>query len=301
MTAYSVIIPAHNSVRTLPLVLAALERQEPAPAEVIVVDDASSDDTGALAEAAGARVVRLEEPAFAGGARNLGWQEARNETIVFLDADAVPDDGWGAGVARAAREFPGAIVGCARRFRGETPWGWVAHLQVETPYLPLGDPRDVKFVSSYCMALPRDLPVRFDSSYGGEDSLFCADALAVGARLVFDPRFSAAHHHERRTLRALRSQQQRLAYGLARTGSVQRGGLHKRVFSRLPVDRFLLLRLPLVYRRLRADAELRRQFVRVLPRLAVAEWLLGFSLLRYVFRRPALRGTAVERLRTAAR
>jgi hypothetical protein len=118
---------------------------------------------------------------------------------------------------------------------------------------------------------------------------------------VFDPRFSAAHHHERRTLRDLRSQQQRLAYGLARTGSVQRGGLHKRIFSRLPVDHFLLLRLPLIYSRVKGDTELRTQFVRVLPRLALAEWLLGISLLRYVFKRPALRGPAVMRLRTAAR
>ena len=66
------------------------------------------------------------------------------------------------------------------------------------------------------------------------------------------------------------------------------------------VKRHRLLRLPLVYRRLRADAELQRQFVRVLPRLAMAEWLLGISLLRYVFKRPTLRGTAVERLRAAA-
>lgn len=300
MGAYSVIIPAHNAARTLPMVLTALEHQDPAPAEVIVVDDASSDETSALAEAAGVRVISLEEPVFAGGARNRGWQEARTEAIVFLDADAVPEDGWGAGIERALREFPGAIVGGARTFHGDTPWSWVAHLQIETPYLPFGDPRDVKFVASFCMALPRDLPVRFDSSYGGEDALFCADALAAGARLVFDPRFSAVHRRERRTLRSLRSEQQRLAYGMARCGSVQQEGWYKRVFWRLPIHHFLLLRLPLVYRRLRADAELRRQFVRVLPRLAMAEWLLGISLLRYVFKRPALRGTAVERLRAAA-
>ena len=300
MSDYSVIIPAHNAGRTLPLVLAALGHQDPAPAEVIVVDDASSDGTASLAEAAGARVVRLQEPLYAGGARNRGWQEAQTDTIVFLDADAVPDDGWGGGVERAISEFPAAIVGCARLFHGDTAWSWVAHLQIESPYLPVGNPREVKFVPSYRMALPRDLPVRFDSSYGGEDALFCADALAAGVRLVFDPRFSATHHRERRTLRSLRSEQQRLAYGMARCGSVQQEGLHKRILWRVPVHHFLLLRLPVVYRRLGSNAELRQQFVRVLPRLALAEWLLGISMLRYAFKRPALRGTALERLRTAA-
>jgi glycosyltransferase involved in cell wall biosynthesis len=300
MSDYSVIIPAHNAARTLPLVLAALDRQDPAPAEVIVVDDSSSDETGALAEEAGARVIRPQEAVYAGGARNRGWEQARTDSIVFLDADAVPEDGWGAGVERAIREFPGAIVGGARTFRGDTPWSWVAHLQIETPYLPVGDPREVKFVASYCMALPRDLTVRFDSSYGGEDALFSADALAAGVPLVFDPRFSAVHHRDRRTLRSLRSEQRRLAYGMARCGAVQQEGLYKRILWRVPVHHFLLLRLPLVYRRVEGDAELRRQFVRLLPRLAVAEWLLGISMLRYVFKRPALRGTAVERLRTAA-
>lgn len=290
--SYSVVIPARDAAPTLPEVLDALARQDPAPAEIIVVDDASTDATAAIAEAAGARLLRMDAPVFAGGARNRGWEAALSDTVVFLDADAVPGDGWGAGLSRAVEEFPGAIVGCARRFRGDSAWSWVAHLQVETPYLPLGSARDVKFVSSYCMAVPRGLPVRFDASYGGEDALFCADALDLGTRLVFDPRFWALHKHERRTLSSLRSQQKRLAYGLARCGAVQQEGIHKRILWRFPVHYFLLLRLPLVYRRLRSDAELRAQFVRLVPRLAFAEWLLGFSVLRYVFRRPALRGVA---------
>ena len=79
----------------------------------------------------------------------------------------------------APREFPGAIVGGARTFAARTPWGWVSHLQVETPYLSRGAPRRVPFVSSLCMAVPRSLPLRWDESYGGEDAIFCADALAA--------------------------------------------------------------------------------------------------------------------------
>jgi mycofactocin glycosyltransferase len=287
--AYSVVIPARNAAATIGDVLAALAAQSPAPAEVVVVDDGSSDATAAIAREAGARVVATGGGRLAGGARNAGWDVATSPLLVFLDSDVVPSPGWGEGAARAAREFPGAIVGCARTFRGRSAWGWVAHLQVETPYLPRGKPRDVPFVSSYCMLVPRDAPLRWDESYGGEDALFCADALAAGMRLVFDPRFHAAHEHDRRTFADLRSQQRRLAYGLARAGTIQREGAHKRLASRLPLHYFVLARLPVVYRRLDEDEELRRRFLSLLPRMIVAEWTLGLSSLRYVRRRPVVR------------
>ena len=150
-------------------------------------------------------------------------------------------------------DFPGAVVGCARTFAPRTPWGWVAHLQIETPYLPRGEPRTVRFVSSYCMAVPRALPVRFSASYGGEDCVFCADALQAGASLVFDPRFHAVHDHDRKTFADVRNQQRRLAFGLARCGAVQQEGLHKRVLSRIPIHYFVLARLVPIYRRIRDD------------------------------------------------
>ena len=140
------------------------------------------------------------------------------------------------------------------------------------------------------MAVPRSAPLRFDQSYGGEDCVFCADALAAGLRLVFDPRFHAHHDHDRESFAGLRRQQQRIAYGIARCGAIQQEGLHKRVFSRVPIHHFALLRLPKIYRRVRETPELRSQFLRNLPRLVVAEWTLGVSACRYAIRRPPLRG-----------
>ena len=209
---------------------------------------------------------------------------------MFLDADAVPLPGFGAGLRRAAREFPGAIVGCARRFAPHTAWSWVAHLQIETPYLERGRPRDVRFVSSYCMLVPRSLDLRFDESYGGEDAVFSADALARGIRLVFDPRYAALHDHDRDTFAKLRRQQARIAFAAARIGPVQREGLSKRITSRVPLHYFALLRLPVIYRRLDEDPQLRRRFVRLLPLMAVGEWTLGAYAVRYALRpRPRLR------------
>jgi len=293
----SVVIPAHDAERTLGDVLAALAAQDAPPDEVIVVDDASTDATAELAKRAGATVVRNEQPLYAGGARNRGWESASGDVVCFLDSDAIPQAGWGAGLRAALAEFPGALVGCARTFEGHAPWGWVAHLQIETPYLPRGEPRRVAFLSSYCLAVPRDAPMRFDSSYGGEDGVFSADALAAGYQLVFDPRFHAFHDHARETYGELRRQQQRLAYGLARIGSIQREGVHKRILARVPLHYFALVRLLFISRRLSDEPVLRTQFRRNLPRMILAEWTMGFSALRYAIRRPPLRGTAEAKFR----
>jgi glycosyltransferase involved in cell wall biosynthesis len=291
MPTISVVIPAFDAERTLGAVLAALQAQQPAADELIVVDDGSRDRTAEIARAHGATVVTPPRSGgYAGGARNAGWEVATGDVVVFLDSDAIPGAGWLEGLRRALDEHPGAIIGCARRFRGHSPWGWVAHLQCETPYLENGLPREVRFVSSYCMAVPRDAPLRWDESYGGEDGIFCIDAIDAGIPLVFDPRFHAFHDHQRSSFEALRRQQQRLAYGLARLGPVQRQGLRHRVLSRFPVHYFLLLRLVPIYRRLADHPEARRAFLRYWHRMVIAEWALGASALRYVVRRPSVRG-----------
>jgi glycosyltransferase involved in cell wall biosynthesis len=286
----SVVIPAYNAERTVGRVVEALSTQEPRPAEVIVVDDGSTDATGSVSERLGARVVRTSGGGFAGGARNAGWDAASGDVVVFLDSDSIPEPGWGAGLARALAQFPGAIIGCARTFGARTPWGSVAQLQAETPYLPLGEPRFVKFVCSYCVAVPRDARIRWDESYGGEDGIFCVDALDAGLTLVFDPRFRVAHDDERASFTSLRRHLDRLAYGLARVGPVQREAVRKRILARVPVHYFALVRLVAIYRRLRPLPELRARFVRLLPRMVAAEWTLGLYAVRYALRRPPLRG-----------
>jgi glycosyltransferase involved in cell wall biosynthesis len=286
----SVVIPAYNAERTVGTVLEALQAQEPHPDEIIVVDDGSADGTAGVAERLGAQVIRAEGGGYAGGARNRGWDVAKGDVVVFLDADSVPGPGWSAGLSRALAEFPDAIVGCARTFWAGTAWGWVGYLQSETPYLPLGEPRRVAFLCSYCVAVPREAPLRWDESYGGEDGIFCVDALDAGIDLVFDPRFHTIHDHEKDSFASLRRQQDRLAYSMARIGPVQREARRKRILARVPVHYFALVRLVAIHRRLQALPEYRDCLVRALPRMVVAEWTLGLFALRYALRRPPLRG-----------
>ncbi len=92
----SVVVCTHNGERVLPGVLAKLALQSlPASEfEVIVVDDGSTDRTAELADAAGARLVRLEENAGLAAARNAGVSAARAPLVAFTDDDCEPDEGW---------------------------------------------------------------------------------------------------------------------------------------------------------------------------------------------------------------
>jgi glycosyltransferase involved in cell wall biosynthesis len=98
----SAIIPAFNAAKEVKECLAALGASSEQPAEIIVVDDASTDDTAAIAAATGARVVRQRENRGPAGARNVGAAHARGDVLFFVDADvAVAPDA----VARVARLF----------------------------------------------------------------------------------------------------------------------------------------------------------------------------------------------------
>lgn len=84
----TVVIPAYNRAGMIERALRSVTRQRPAPpAEVIVVDDASSDDTVAVATALGVRVIRHEHNGGAATARNTGIAAATQPWIALLDSD----------------------------------------------------------------------------------------------------------------------------------------------------------------------------------------------------------------------
>lgn len=87
----SVCVPARNEAATLAGVVGpvagALDGPEPVVDELIVVDDCSSDATGAIAEAFGASVLRRETRPGKGSAMAAGLAAATGDIVVFVDAD----------------------------------------------------------------------------------------------------------------------------------------------------------------------------------------------------------------------
>lgn len=120
----SVVIPTLNEQASMPGLLAALLPLVEAGAELIVVDGGSEDETVALVESAGARVVLSER----GRAKqmNAGAEVASGELVLFLHADSEPDETW----CRAVLALPtDAAWGFFRPMLiGRSPWlrviGW---------------------------------------------------------------------------------------------------------------------------------------------------------------------------------
>jgi len=82
----SVLIPAHNeSIHIYDTVRAV--KQVPEVDEIIVVDDASADNTAELAEKAGARVIRVGSNLGKGGALNKGMSSVTGDVIALVDGD----------------------------------------------------------------------------------------------------------------------------------------------------------------------------------------------------------------------
>lgn len=85
MLPVSVIIPAKNEASNIGRLLESLFGQTKPPAEVIVVDAGSTDETAQIAASHGARVLRVDH-AYPGQARNLGVMHAKYDIIAFWDA-----------------------------------------------------------------------------------------------------------------------------------------------------------------------------------------------------------------------
>lgn len=117
----SVVIPAYNEAGRLPRHIEHIRQHlRDRSHEIIVVDDGSRDETAAVAERCGARVIRLNPNRGKGGAVKAGMLAARGRYVLFTDADESTPIGEvekllarleaGYDVAIGSRAVPGAEV-----------------------------------------------------------------------------------------------------------------------------------------------------------------------------------------------
>lgn len=119
------VIPAHDEATRIGRVIAGAIIHVP----VLVVDDGSSDDTAAVAEAAGARVIRQAPNQGKGAALRAGFEaalEAGAEAVVTLDADGQHDPAeipafLGAYARRTIAGSPSELIVGRRSFRRMPP------------------------------------------------------------------------------------------------------------------------------------------------------------------------------------
>ena len=117
----SIILPAKNEAEGLRRTLPALAGVLP-EAEVIVVDDGSTDETAEVARAAGARVLGSPYSMGNGAAIKRGARAARGEVLVFMDADGQHDPAQIPGLLAKLEEGYDMVVG-ARDGAGQASVG----------------------------------------------------------------------------------------------------------------------------------------------------------------------------------
>jgi glycosyltransferase involved in cell wall biosynthesis len=117
-----VVIPAYNAAHTLGDALTALQTQAGAPStELIVVDNASSDDTAAVAQRFGALVLS-ETRRGPSAARNRGLFATDAEIVAHCDADTVPSRRWLASIVAPFKDPACVLVaGNTQCYPGGTP------------------------------------------------------------------------------------------------------------------------------------------------------------------------------------
>lgn len=102
----SVIVPVYNNAQDLAECLSALMAVPYPGAEIIVVDDASTDETPTMPPQFGARLLRLMQNSGPAAARNYGACHAQGAILFFVDANVVVAPDMVRQVVRALAEHP---------------------------------------------------------------------------------------------------------------------------------------------------------------------------------------------------
>ncbi len=203
----SVIIPMYRADRDLPDLLEALSIQSMAPAEVILVDDGSPDESVGVAQkwkethpGFPLRILQQKNQGPA-KARNHGAEESVGEILIFTDSDCLPDRGW---VEAIVAPFQNAeVVGVQGVYKTHQTeiMARFAQLEIEDRYRRMKRNTTIDFIGTYSAAYRKSVFMeqgRFDDRFpiaSGEDADLSYRLAAKGLKMVFQPAAVVYHRH----------------------------------------------------------------------------------------------------------
>lgn len=197
----SVILISYNDALRLPGALSSLQNQTHRNIEIIVVDDASTDNTAELAAAAAraddrVRYVRLEtNSGGCSGPRNRGIDEALGTWVMFCDSDdEYPSDAIVELMLAAEQCTADLGCGVAERFylRESRGYPWRAELHEPRIMSTIRDFPDL-IADTICVnkiyrrSWLMDNGIRFPASLLYEDQLFTIEAYTTASKIVVIP------------------------------------------------------------------------------------------------------------------
>lgn len=240
----SIIVPAYNRVSELERCLQTLLLQDyPARLEIIVVDDASTDNTCAmveryiqriLLEQVSLRLVCHTQRSGIGVSRNDGAKVAQYDLLAYIDSDCVASPVWLRELVPAFQQPAiGAVGGMIRAYERESMLG--CYEDVRSSLFMGQRPQQVKLAGPLTYLPTASFLVRrslwqqlggFAAISLGEDVDFCRRLLNSGAGILYLPQ-GVVYHDYRTTLRAfLRT---RVAYASSEAELLLRHAVERRV------------------------------------------------------------------------
>ena len=187
-TYISVIVPAYNEAAVLADCLRSIHSQQTVrPFEVLVVDNASTDATAAIAVTAGARLVYAAVKGVC-AARQAGLSAAYGQVIVSADADTFYPPGWLAAIERQFTEHPdmSGLIGTYRFPEAYVMNSLLAaweHMSLRLHYAYGWQP----YVAAANLAFRKESLASYDPRLGsGGDELFVVRKLRQHGHVIFD-------------------------------------------------------------------------------------------------------------------
>ena len=233
----TVIVPAYNEAPSVGDTIRSLRGQTVPPREIIVVDDCSTDETGAVARALGVRVVRPKaNTGSKAGAQTFGLRHVRTPLTVALDADTIlaPD-----ALERLlpAFERPGVAAACGFVLPQHVRTVWergryVEYLFAFTFYKQVQECYEKPLIASGCFSMYRTALLRV---HGGWSSRTLAEDMDLtwslyqgGHEVRFVPE-AVCYPIEPRTFTLMGTQLRRWSHGF-----IQNVRLHWRGLLTVP-------------------------------------------------------------------
>jgi GT2 family glycosyltransferase len=212
-TAVTLCIINYNGAEHLKSALSAVRAQAWKFADVLLVDNASEDDSLDVAKSLypSIRIVRLPRNAGPAGARNAGFEAADNDLIIFQDNDIQLEPDTAARLVRRLQGSPGALLVAPRVVYADDP-GTVQFDSADCHFLglmatrnadrALGDldqePAETTSLVTACFLVDRSLwrgGAPFDESleFNLEDHDFGVRACLAGHTLCIEPKARVRH------------------------------------------------------------------------------------------------------------
>lgn len=210
-TKCSIVIRTLNEGRYLDLVLKAVARQDypVCCCEVVIVDSGSTDETLAIAERHGCKIVHIRREEFSfGRSLNIGCNAAVGEYLVFISGHCVPTDShWLWNLLLPFRDESVAVTYGRQEGGAESKFSEQCLFEKYFPRDGDGNHQAPFFCNNANAAFRRTAWAvhQFDESLTGLEDMHLAKRLwETGCRVVYAPKAVVFHYHHERWIQVMK-------------------------------------------------------------------------------------------------